>query len=148
MISTLKKKLNKKGFTLAELLIVVAIIAVLAAIAIPVFSSQLTKAKVATDISNLRSAKAAAQVYYLTNNPTTDTPLYYSTTGELVTANTIANKPVTFKAAKPGTGSDATQKATVESLISTNYSAGQVIKVVITADSGEITISAENAPTT
>ena len=34
-------KTNKKGFTLAELLIVVAIIAVLVAIAIPVFTAQL-----------------------------------------------------------------------------------------------------------
>lgn len=32
-------KTNKKGFTLAELLIVVAIIAVLVAIAIPVFTT-------------------------------------------------------------------------------------------------------------
>lgn len=36
----------KKGFTLAELLIVVAIIAVLVAISIPIFSSQLEKVDV------------------------------------------------------------------------------------------------------
>lgn len=33
-------KINRKGFTLAELLIVVAIIAVLVAVAIPIFGSQ------------------------------------------------------------------------------------------------------------
>ncbi len=49
------KKNNKKGFTLAELLIVVAIIAVLVAIAIPVFTAQLDKAKQATDQANVRS---------------------------------------------------------------------------------------------
>ena len=38
-----KAKENKKGFTLAELLIVVAIIAVLVAISIPIFTSQLEK---------------------------------------------------------------------------------------------------------
>ena len=58
MISTLKKKLNKKGFTLAELLVVVAIIAVLVAIAIPVFGSSLSKAKEATDLANVRAAYA------------------------------------------------------------------------------------------
>ena len=42
-------KKNTKGFTLAELLIVVAIIAVLVAISIPVFTSQLHKARVAAD---------------------------------------------------------------------------------------------------
>lgn len=49
------KRNNKKGFTLAELLIVVAIIAVLVAIAIPVFNSQLNKAKLATDTANVRA---------------------------------------------------------------------------------------------
>ena len=59
MISTLKEKLNKKkGFTLAELLIVVAIIAILVAIAIPVFGSSLTKAKQSVDDANIRAAYA------------------------------------------------------------------------------------------
>lgn len=52
------KKMNKKGFTLAELLIVVAIIAVLVAIAIPVFTSQLENSREATDAANIRSAYA------------------------------------------------------------------------------------------
>ena len=60
------KKNNKKGFTLAELLIVVAIIAVLVAISIPIFTTQLEKSKEGTDIANLRSAYAAAQVAALT----------------------------------------------------------------------------------
>ena len=59
------KKTNKKGFTLAELLIVVAIIAVLVAIAIPVFTSQLEKARESTDAANLRSAYAVASVKVL-----------------------------------------------------------------------------------
>jgi prepilin-type N-terminal cleavage/methylation domain-containing protein len=54
----LKKLHNKKGFTLAELLIVVAIIAVLVAISIPIFNSQLEKARRATTEANLRSAYA------------------------------------------------------------------------------------------
>ena len=49
---------NKKGFTLAELLIVVAIIGVLVAISIPIFTSQLEKSREATDKANLRSAYA------------------------------------------------------------------------------------------
>ena len=54
-------KLNKKGFTLAELLIVVAIIAVLVAIAIPVFTTAVNKAEVNKDIANVR-AYVAEQV--------------------------------------------------------------------------------------
>ena len=53
-----KFRKNEKGFTLAELLIVVAIIGVLVAISIPIFTSQLEKAREATDAANLRSAYA------------------------------------------------------------------------------------------
>ena len=56
---------NKKGFTLMELLIVVAIIAILVAISIPIFTSQLEKAREATDVANLRAAKAVAVATYL-----------------------------------------------------------------------------------
>ena len=51
-------KQNKNGFTLMELLIVIAIIAVLIAVAIPVFASQLEKTREATDLANVRSAYA------------------------------------------------------------------------------------------
>ena len=60
-------KKNNKGFTLAELLIVVAIIAVLTAIAIPVFTQQLEKSREATDMSNLRAAYAEVMADYLAN---------------------------------------------------------------------------------
>lgn len=64
------KRLNKKGFTLAELLIVVAIIAVLVAIAIPIFTSQLEKAREATDAANIRAAYAEVQTAVLTGEKT------------------------------------------------------------------------------
>lgn len=60
------KKLNTKaGFTLAELLIVVAIIAVLVAISIPVFSAQLERSRENTDLANMRAAKAEILAYAL-----------------------------------------------------------------------------------
>lgn len=62
-----KKKSNKKGFTIMEMLIVVAIIAVLAAIAIPTFNSALTKSKEAADVANVRAAYAQVQVQILTD---------------------------------------------------------------------------------
>lgn len=51
---------NKRGFTLAELLVVVAILAVLVAISVPVFTSSLERSREAVDLSNLRSAYAEA----------------------------------------------------------------------------------------
>ena len=56
---------NKKGFTLSELLIVVAIIGVLVAISIPIFTSQLHKAEVATDWANVRAYYAEIQADYI-----------------------------------------------------------------------------------
>ena len=58
-------KKNKKGFTLMEMLIVVAIIAVLVAIAIPVLSNNLHKARVAADWANVRAFYASLQADYL-----------------------------------------------------------------------------------
>ncbi len=59
------QKRSKKGFTLAELLIVVAIIAVLVAIAVPLFVGSLQKAEKARDDANIRTVRGAAVVYLL-----------------------------------------------------------------------------------
>ena len=62
------KKTNKKGFTLAELLVVVAIIAVLVAIAVPIFTSQLEKSREAVDVANIRAAYAECASDVLTDD--------------------------------------------------------------------------------
>ena len=54
-------KRSRQGFTLAELLIVVAIIGVLVAVSIPIFTNQLKKARLATNEANARAAYAAEQ---------------------------------------------------------------------------------------
>ena len=64
----MKKFNNKKGFTLMEMLIVVAIIAVLVAIAIPTMSDSLEKSKEAADMANIRSVYAEIVANYLTDN--------------------------------------------------------------------------------
>lgn len=67
------ERLNKKGFTLAELLIVVAIIAVLVAISIPVFNSQLEKARESTDMANVRAAYAELMAAAISGDGTSAT---------------------------------------------------------------------------
>ncbi len=58
---------GQKGFTLMEMLIVIAIIAILIAIAIPIFSGQLENAREATDAANIRSAYAEAATHALSD---------------------------------------------------------------------------------
>ena len=80
------KKSGKKGFTLAELLIVVAIIGVLVGISIPIFTTQLQKSRVATNQANARAAKAAAVAAYL-NDETNYGGTYHCDTGVFEPAN-------------------------------------------------------------
>ena len=77
----MREKLNK-GFTLAELLIVVAIIAVLVAISIPIFTSQLKKARVAVNQANARAGEAAAYAAYL-EDPSYDLIAYDIRSGKV-----------------------------------------------------------------
>ena len=58
-------KMNKKGFTLIEMLVVIAIIAVLVSIVIPAVGNSTNKAACATNAANLRSITAAVQVAYM-----------------------------------------------------------------------------------
>lgn len=58
------RKADQKGFTLVELLVVVAIIAILAAIAIPQFSEYRKKAFNAAAESDVRNAKTTMEAYF------------------------------------------------------------------------------------
>ena len=90
------KKINKKGFTLAELLIVVAIIGVLVAISIPIFTAQLKKAHLATNQANARAAYAAVVAKLLEEEKTEGCATYTVATASL--SATSASNPLTITA--------------------------------------------------
>ena len=64
MKMTTLKELSKKGFTLIELMIVVAIIGILAAIAIPKFAELIRKSSEGASKGNLGALRSAMSIYY------------------------------------------------------------------------------------
>lgn len=70
---------RNRGFTLMEMLIVVAIIAVLAAVAIPVFNGSLHKAKVAADMANVRAYYAELQTQLMLTGEADQTEMRFLT---------------------------------------------------------------------
>lgn len=68
----MRKMTNKKGFTLMEMLIVVAIIAILVAIAIPTVTSALENSRESTDAANIRAAYAEIMTMSMTGEQPTN----------------------------------------------------------------------------
>ena len=62
------KKANQKGFTLIELMIVIAIVGILAAVALPAYQDYTIRAKMSEAIALLGEGKIGVTEYYIANN--------------------------------------------------------------------------------
>ena len=89
----MKRKQNQKGFTLAELLIVAAIIGILVVISIPIFSTQLKKARVAVNQANARAGESAAYAAYL-EDPSYKIIAYDMRSGKVAKSKAESNEQV------------------------------------------------------
>ena len=131
------KRNNKKGFTLAELLIVVAIIAVLTAIAIPVFTTQLERSREATDLSNIRSAYAEAVSDYLANGASSETHAGVASIQQKTAGWLIDDGTPVLKTRVNGTEADVPLPNDIKS--------GDAVTVTVAAD-GTVSVTKGAAP--
>lgn len=82
----MKKRQGQKGFTLIELMIVVAIIGVLSAIAIPAYKDYVSKSEAASGLATIRALQTPAELFFQENGAAQPTLLELGTTAG---ANTL-----------------------------------------------------------
>ncbi|MDD6678343.1 MAG: prepilin-type N-terminal cleavage/methylation domain-containing protein [Firmicutes bacterium] len=123
----MKKLMNKKGFTLIEMLVVIAIIAILVAIIIPTVTKATTKAAAATNAANLRSLIAEASTDYLAgvNDDTGLVKTEFNATTGAVTFSVRTGAPKSKKCV--GVAADVSAALTLDTAtgtITANYGTG------------------------
>lgn len=78
---------NKKGFTLVELMVVIAIVAILAAVALPMYSTFKQKSRVGAALNSVQGIKTALQTWYDDNLTFADIGAQTLDKGAIVDAN-------------------------------------------------------------
>lgn len=168
-MNALRKKLNKNsGFTLVEMLIVVAIIAILIAVSIPLVNGALERSRDATDQANERAAKAEATLvlmgvadvpssatagttfdaYYKEDTGAFKKLFYNAATGELLNANTGIDKygkcSKTLTASAGGSSTAYDKHDDVKFAATTANSNGHTNKIIaVTITNGVVTLTWE-----
>lgn len=142
MMNKMRKMKNKKGFTLMEMLIVVAIIAILIAIAIPTFANSLNKARTAVDEANIRSgyAEVMSDVLlgdYDVENGGTDAVYFLEKDGSVTKKTTTVSAATdAYKCQGAPSGDVEISGQTV-----TKWSKDSTVSYTYTASTGKVTIS-------
>ncbi|MDY3781098.1 MAG: type II secretion system protein [Candidatus Faecousia sp.] len=132
----MKKIKNSKGFTLMEMLIVVAIIAVLVAIAVPTFTASLNKARVATDEANIRAGYATLMAQMLTSDTTTIEGNYQLNTDGSITKDATGSYTTYGNA-----GATGITVPNIGGISDLTWGTGKHVQYAVTQVDGNITVN-------
>jgi type IV pilus assembly protein PilE len=103
---------GQSGFTLVELMIVIAIVAVLSAVALPAYQDYVERSRRVDAMGALSSLATAMERYYTEENT-------YS--GTTATVNSVPNSPNMFPAQAPLDGNTKFYNLTIPTATSTTY---------------------------
>ncbi|WP_122082150.1 pilin [Vibrio coralliirubri] len=98
------KRTNQKGFTLIELMIVVAVIGVLSAIAIPQYQKYVAKAEVASALATMTGIKTNVEAFAVENGEFPDGSSTNQTEADLGVPSSIPSGDITFTSASSAAG--------------------------------------------
>lgn len=106
-----KEKMNDKGFSLVELIIVIAIMAVLVVVLAPQYLKYVERSRNSTDISNATSMATALQVYAA--DPNADHPFTKDDVITIKVADADGTSSVTTVGNDTAAGGDALEQAAI-----------------------------------
>jgi type IV pilus assembly protein PilA len=143
-----QKSMGNKGFSLVELIVVIAIMAVLVGVLAPQFIKYVEKSRISTDIQNLDQIKSAVEAYIVENPVSTDTDLF-ATDFTASSSNTTATATGTLANALTDAGLDITVTFKSGNWNGVNVSVSAAGKVTVkgTATYNKVKYSADGTTT-